>query len=294
MLVFIVPFNAQHIDRPFIKAFKKMRSILSCHDVKLIIIDCRFDNNQHLCKKIESILSWVDGIIFPGNPYSIDPSIYGEKPLDPRRVDPEPKNYEFVKNMIEKARTREVPILGICAGSWYLNVVRGGTLHQDITHFTRPEEIHDCDPRDGRVAHDIKILPKTLLFGLFGSKHARVNSWHDQSINKLGHGLKVSAISEDGIIEAFEGDSDGFFLGIQFHPEYLLSGDITDRFLPASEINKQLSIFQHMADVAHQRAKAVTYEKYYTKIKERALAFHEKNTEGLLNQVEHRGKLKLR
>jgi putative glutamine amidotransferase len=291
MLVFIVPFNAQHIDNPFIKAFENMRSILSRHNVKLVIIDCRFDNNEHLCKKVESILSWVDGVIFPGNPYSIDPRLYGEPPLDPRRVDPEPKNFEFVQHMIEKAGLKGVPILGICAGSWYLNVVRGGTLHQDVTHFTSPDEIHDFDPRDGRVAHDIRILPNTVLFG---SNHARVNSWHDQSINKLGHGLHVSAISPDGLIEAIEDDGDDFFLGIQFHPEYLLSGDTSDRFLPVSEIIKQQNVFRHMANVAHQRANEMQIENQPFKVKEHAVTFHEGNTEKLLNQIEHRGRLKLR
>lgn len=294
MLIFIVPFNAQNIDQAFIKAFKRMRAILSHHNVTLVIIDCRFDNNEHLSKKVDSILSWVDGIIFPGNPYSIDPSIYGEKPLYPKRVDPEPKNFEFVEQMIEKAESKRIPILGICAGSWYLNVVRGGTLHQDVTHFTSPDEIHDFDPRDGRVAHDIRILPNTVLFGLFGSNHARVNSWHDQSINKLGHGLHVSAISPDGIIEAIEGDGDDFFLGIQFHPEYLLSGDTSDRFLPVSEIIKQQNVFRHMANVAHQRANEMQIENQPFKVKEHAVTFHESNTEKLLNQIEHRGRLKLR
>ncbi|MGO8425933.1 gamma-glutamyl-gamma-aminobutyrate hydrolase family protein, partial [Rhizobium ruizarguesonis] len=35
--------------------------------------------------------------------------------------------------------------------------------------------------------------------------------------------FRVAARAPDGTIEAFEGDTDGFCLGIQWHPEYRLS-----------------------------------------------------------------------
>ncbi len=294
MLFFAVPFNSKNIEQPFIKAFENMTCILARHQVELVMIDCRFGDQEHLKKKVQSIVSWIDGIIFPGNPYSIDPRIYGESPLHPERVDPEPKNFEFVKLMIEVAEVKGIPILGICAGSWYLNVVRGGTLQQDVTHFVHSGEKHDLDPRDGRIAHEIKVLPDTRLFNLFKSERAKVNSWHDQSIGKLGDGLRVSAISPDGVPEAIEGDGDSFFVGIQFHPEYLLKGDITDGYVSPKEIAKQHGIFEKMAEAASQRAQVTPMSEKDKRVQARALVFHQANTLELINEVKHRGKFQIR
>ena len=117
MKIFAIPFNAKHINPSFIKAFNNMTRILARHSVHLIIIDCRFDGGEHLSKKVEAVLSWVDGLVFTGNPYNIDPRIYGETPLHTKRIDPEPRNFEFIKLMIEMAEVKRIPMLGICAGA---------------------------------------------------------------------------------------------------------------------------------------------------------------------------------
>lgn len=291
MLVFAVPFNSKHINPAFLKAFESMSRILARHKVHLIIIDCRYDDNEHLSSKVESIMRWIDGIIFPGNPYSIDPRLYGEVPIHPKRIDPEPKNFSFVKSMIEMAQAKKIPILGICAGSWYLNVARGGTLKQEIAHFSS-EVNHDADPRDGRVTHGINIVPSTRLFSIFKSTEARVNSWHDQAIGALGKGLRASAYAPDGVIEAIEmADDDSFFVGIAFHPEYLLKGEVDHQYLSPSDISKQQSIFSDMAMAATHRPPC---HAEVPEIKLRALAYHEANTERLIHSAEHHGKLQLR
>lgn len=166
MKIFAVPFNPKHINPSFIKAFYNMSRILARQNVRLIILDCRFDDGDHLLKKVQSVLSFVDGLIFTGNPYNIDPQIYGETPAHTKRIDPEPKNFSFIKSMIEMAEVRKIPMLGICAGAWHLNVVRGGTIRHDITHLT-PSINHIQDPREGRVAHPISVLPNTVLFSIF-------------------------------------------------------------------------------------------------------------------------------
>jgi putative glutamine amidotransferase len=42
---------------------------------------------------------------------------------------------------------------------------------------------------------------------------------HHQSIDELGHGLEVTARSDDGVIEAVELPKAHFVLGVQWHPE---------------------------------------------------------------------------
>jgi putative glutamine amidotransferase len=46
-----------------------------------------------------------------------------------------------------------------------------------------------------------------------------VNSMHHQGIKTLGRDLLVSATADDGLIEAIEGQTDGFCMGVQWHPE---------------------------------------------------------------------------
>ena len=43
-----------------------------------------------------------------------------------------------------------------------------------------------------------------------------VNSYHHQAVKDLGEGLKVSAYSDDGLIEAFEAEK---IIAVQWHPE---------------------------------------------------------------------------
>ncbi|MGB7591473.1 MAG: gamma-glutamyl-gamma-aminobutyrate hydrolase family protein, partial [Terriglobia bacterium] len=51
----------------------------------------------------------------------------------------------------------------------------------------------------------------------------RVNSLHRQAIKRLGRGLKVTAHSEDGLVEAVESaDAYPFLIAVQWHPEEMV------------------------------------------------------------------------
>jgi len=50
-----------------------------------------------------------------------------------------------------------------------------------------------------------------------------VNSFHHQAIREIPSDFKASAIASDGIIEAFESKIHSFVMGLQWHPECLLS-----------------------------------------------------------------------
>jgi putative glutamine amidotransferase len=49
-----------------------------------------------------------------------------------------------------------------------------------------------------------------------------VNSYHHQGINHLGTGLKITGVSDDGIVEAIELESRPNVMGVQWHPERML------------------------------------------------------------------------
>jgi putative glutamine amidotransferase len=48
-----------------------------------------------------------------------------------------------------------------------------------------------------------------------------VNSRHHQAVTRegLGRGLRVAAVSEDGLIEGVESESHTWVVGVQWHPE---------------------------------------------------------------------------
>jgi putative glutamine amidotransferase len=69
--------------------------------------------------------------------------------------------------------------------------------------------------------HDLEIKRDTRLFQLLQESRIEVNSYHHQAIKGLGKGLRVAAVSPDGLPEAIEGSGERFVLGVQFHPEML-------------------------------------------------------------------------
>jgi putative glutamine amidotransferase len=50
-----------------------------------------------------------------------------------------------------------------------------------------------------------------------------VNSVHHQAVKNVGQDLRVAAHADDGVIEAIEHTDLPFCLGIQWHPEFILS-----------------------------------------------------------------------
>ena len=60
-----------------------------------------------------------------------------------------------------------------------------------------------------------------LLHRITGQTEAQVNSLHRQGIDCLADGLRVEAVSEDGLIEAVTmPDAPAFNLAVQWHPEW--------------------------------------------------------------------------
>lgn len=113
------------------------------------------------------------------------------------------------------------PLLGICRGAQVINVALGGTLYQDIYEQAGATLCHkqDMTIRTERT-HLIDIRQGTLLHALTGCTSLAVNSYHHQAVRELAKGLRVTARSADGIVEAFEGENCPV-LGVQFHPENL-------------------------------------------------------------------------
>jgi putative glutamine amidotransferase len=113
-----------------------------------------------------------------------------------------------------------MPIFGICRGLQVMNVCFGGTLFQDIDRDrARPSVTHrQTEPWGARV-HDVTVNEGSLLHGIVGERHLRINSFHHQAVREVAPTLAVSAVAEDGLVEAAEMRDYTWGLGVQWHPE---------------------------------------------------------------------------
>ena len=123
------------------------------------------------------------------------------------------------------------PVLGICRGSQVLNVAAGGTLIQDVPslvpgavpHYAAAWPTTLDDPPGSR--HEIRLLQGSRLAAMLDGVELVVNSYHHQSVDQVGAGLRAVAWAPDGVIEATESTDGGFALGLQWHNEFHMAQD---------------------------------------------------------------------
>jgi putative glutamine amidotransferase len=184
-----------------------------------------------------------DGVLFTGGE-DVDPSFYDE-PIKYDNVKINRARDEFEMALLDSAIKSGLPILGICRGIQVINVRFGGTLYQDLKNDRPLGCDHKQQGSRSEPTHSVTVTePDSLLRGFFTGM-CRVNSLHHQAIKRLGHGLKVSAHSEDELDEAVElADVYPFFLAVQWHPEEMFS-----------EHAEQRKIFQQFVARCRERAK---------------------------------------
>ena len=171
---------------------------------------------------IEEIVAMCSGLIIAGRDRDINPKFYGEEPLEGLEYPEDPYEDELDFKLIELFEKNNKPILGICSGLQSLNIYHGGCLKQHIDDHTSKENL---------VRHNIDIEENSCVHSLYGDK-AEVNSIHHQAINRVAEGFKVTAVSDDGTVEAIE---KGNLIGLQWHPEVDYEIDTFKKFLNLCE-----------------------------------------------------------
>ena len=172
----------------------------------------------------DDILARVDGILLTGSPSNVEPHRYNGEKSRPGTLH-DPHRDETTLPLIARALESGIPLLAVCRGFQELNVVLGGTLHQHVheqpgyhSHKENPD-----DPLDVQYgpAHEVHLVEGGMLRKLAGTDTVSVNSLHSQGIARLGEGVTVEAIADDGLVEAYRVDeSAAFALAIQWHPEW--------------------------------------------------------------------------
>jgi putative glutamine amidotransferase len=171
---------------------------------------------------LDAILSRCDGLMFTGG-RDLMPSRYGQAP-HARTELMHPRRDQFELELFRRADARRIPIFGICLGHQVAHVARHGQLIQHVDDLEVSPMIRHHLPQGQSAFHDVRIEPDSRLAQIVGGTCLEVNSRHHQAVNRThpGRGLRTTAVSPDGVIEASE-DCDGrFLLTVQWHPEDLL------------------------------------------------------------------------
>jgi len=163
----------------------------------------------------------LDGFLFTGGP-DVHPFLFGEE-TQAHCGNVSAARDQMEISLLPMIMELKKPVLGICRGIQVLNIALGGDIWQDIpSQVTREFPLAHSQPfHYDMPCHTVAISEDSLLAQISGSSSIKVNSMHHQAVRNLAPGLIASAYSLDHLIEALEMPGYPFFIGVQWHPEYL-------------------------------------------------------------------------
>jgi putative glutamine amidotransferase len=181
-------------------------------------------------KDMEELIGRVSGVCLSGGP-DIHPRAYGqdEDPaLGPTWLDLDDAELAVARAAFEA----RLPILAICRGAQALNIMRSGTLFQDLPVRDDVKVRHRRGHGEPNISHPVEVDPESVLASALGTTELVVNSFHHQASDQLGRGLRAVAWSPDGVIEGIEAPNRDFVVGVQWHAE-AMEDDPAERLFEA-------------------------------------------------------------
>jgi gamma-glutamyl-gamma-aminobutyrate hydrolase PuuD/enamine deaminase RidA (YjgF/YER057c/UK114 family) len=189
-------------------------------------------------ENIAAALAVADGVVITG-------ARPGVEVAEPRQ--------RFERQLVDEALKARKPLLGICHGMQLIGKCLGGEF---VTELPASEISHLPQGGPNQFAHQVALAPNSELALWAGSEVQHVNSLHRHALAGEGR-FRVVACASDGVIEAFEGETETFCLGVQWHPEYRLTpldGEILRAFVERSAGTDR----RGSAGPVHQRLSALS------------------------------------
>jgi putative glutamine amidotransferase len=160
-----------------------------------------------------AVLSRVDGLILAGGA-DVNPAQY--------RADAAPQTSGWRTDrdaselaLLDEARGRALPTLGICRGMQIMAVAAGGSLAQHVPDLVGHQGHSPAPGVYGRTS--VEVAPASQLAGILGDR-LTVPCHHHQSVDEHP-GFAPVARAADGLLEAMENPDLPFWLAVQWHPE---------------------------------------------------------------------------
>ncbi|WP_293958707.1 type 1 glutamine amidotransferase [Sneathiella sp.] len=157
----------------------------------------------------------LEGLIIGGGD-DIGADLYGGEINIDVRIDPERDVLEL--ELLRFVIDTDLPVLGICRGAQMMNVFFCGTLFSDIRKMPREK----TNIRTVLARKIVSVKQNTKMRDILGQDIVRVNSLHHQAVDILGKGLSISACDQGDFVQALEHNDKRFFVGVQWHPEFLV------------------------------------------------------------------------
>jgi len=198
-------------------------------------------------EKVPGAPGALDGVVLPGGG-DVDPRLYGQEP-GPALYDVNEEQDRLDFAVARRALDAGTPVLGICRGHQLLNVLYGGTLVQDMAPGTVPHRQIPAAANRPWVWHEVTITPGSKVAKMYAAienpdvraatpaeadkaaaddaaasdtaaVEVKIASGHHQAVDRVAPGLMVTAVADDGTVEALE-DPERWVASVQWHPEAL-------------------------------------------------------------------------
>lgn len=182
-----------------------------------VIIPIYEDNEAAL-----ELVDRLDGVLISGG-NDVSPLQYGQRISYAGGLCEERDTQDFA--VIRRACERGIPVFGICRGIQAINVVFGGTLHQDLgKKGYLPHALDHVGARNTPV-HTVQLAEQSAFAKALGKREVWVNSYHHCGVDRVAEGFAATAVSEDGVVEAIERTEGVFIAAVQWHPEMMFDSD---------------------------------------------------------------------
>lgn len=222
-LIALTPYHNTEKDEPYMRP-AYLKAIHAAGGTP-VILPLDLDESE-----LERLTGIFDGFLFTGGP-DLHPFSFGE---ETQRYC---GNVSLRRDRLELALLKLIikaqkPVLGICRGIQLINIGLGGDIYQDLpSQFEEDFPIAHSQPFAYEIpSHTVTVLPNSRLAQIAGSNKIQVNSMHHQAIRCLAPGLTATGFAPHGLVECVEmPDYPTFFMGVQWHPEYLWEQDKTAR-----------------------------------------------------------------